>query len=301
MAINIHKKRNMKGYLFIAPYFIVFLLLQFYPILYTLFMSFQRQVTLAHSEFAGLENYRRLFTNPLFYKAIANTWIIWLVNFVPQIIIALLLSVILSEYKVRGKETFRLMYFLPNLVTAASIGVLFSALLDWRTGTLNHMLHSFGFLPDDASLWINWLQSVFFARFTVSFIQWWQYFGVTMIIFMAGLSSISTEFYEAAIIDGANRWQKFRLITLPLLKPTMLYVMVTSVIGGMQIFDIPKVLTNGRGAPQNSLTTMVLYLYNQAFANFNIGYGAAVAYALFLIIFVFSALTYRLINPKETY
>lgn len=299
MAKSVFRNRDNKGYIFIAPYFIVFILLQLFPIVNTLYMSFQKQVSLSETQFVGLEHYARLLTNPLFYKTIGNTWFIWLFNFVPQIALALLLAVILTEFKIKGKDTLRTIYFLPNLVTAASVGVLFAVLLDWRHGTLNHLIHSLGLYPDDKMQWINWFQNRLITRMTVSFVQWWQWFGVTMIIFMAGLSAISTEFYEAAFIDGASRWQKFKLVTLPLLRPTMLYVMVTSLIGGMQIFDIPKVLTNGRGGPDNAITTMVLYLYNQAFTNFNIGYGAAIAYALFFLILFFSVITFNIINPGE--
>ncbi len=285
-------KRGNKGYLFILPYFLAFLVFQLYPIIYTVILSFQRPITLIDMEFAGLENYRRLLTTPIFFRAIGNTWYIWMVNFVPQIVISVFLAVVLSEGRFRGREVLRTLYFLPNLVTAASIGVLFAVLMDWRFGTLNQVLLQLGVLAEP----INWLQMPRVAQGTVSLIQWWQWFGYTTIIFMAGLSAISEDLYEAAYIDGAGRFQVFHLITLPLLRPTMLYVLVTSLIGGLQIFDIPRVLTNGRGAPDNALTTMVLYLYNQAFHFFNVGYAATVALFLFFMILVFSVILYVLLN-----
>ncbi len=288
-------KRENRGYLFILPYFATFLLLQLYPMIYTFVLSLQTPINMFESEFAGLANYRRLFSTPLFYQAIRNTWYIWLVNFIPQIVLALFLGVVLSEGRIRGRETLRTLYFLPNLVTAASIGVLFAVLLDWRFGTLNHVLMDLGFISEP----VNWLGKPLVTQGTVSFIQWWQWFGYTTIIVMAGLTGISEELYEAAYIDGASRFQLFRKVTLPLLRPTMLYITVTSLIGGLQIFDIPRVLTNGRGAPDNALTTMVLYLYNQAFANFNIGYGSAVAYALFVMILVFSVIAFKVINYER--
>lgn len=281
--------RNNKGYLFILPFFITALIFQLYPILYTLGLSLTSPINLFENEFVGLANYERLLTNEVFLKSIFNTWFIWLMNFVPQIIFALLLAVILYEWNLRGKETLRTIYFLPNLVTAASLGVLFSVLLDWQTGSVNHLLLDLGIVREP----VNWLQNRLFTQGTVAFIQWWQWFGYTMIIFMAGLSSVSEDLYEAAHIDGATKLQVFFKITLPLLKPIMLYVFITSLIGGMQMFDIPRVLTNGRGGPDNAITTMVLYLYNQAFKNFNIGYAAAVAYTLFFIILFFSILLFR--------
>ncbi len=287
-------KRSTKGYLFILPYFVAFLVFQLYPIVFTFLLSFQRSVTMIRTEFAGLENYRRLVTTELFLTAIGNTWYIWIVNFIPQILIALFLAVVLSERSTKGRETLRTLYFLPNLVTAASIGVLFAVLMDWRFGTLNMMLMRIGAIQEP----INWLQIPRFAQGTVSAIQWWQWFGYTTIIFMAGLSAINEDLYEAAYIDGAARFQVFRFITLPLLRPTMLYVLITSLIGGLQIFDIPRVLTNGRGAPDNALTTMVLYLYNQAFHFFNTGYAATVALFLFLMILLFSVVIYSILNRE---
>ncbi|GAB6090244.1 carbohydrate ABC transporter permease [Spirochaeta dissipatitropha] len=287
--------RNTKGYLFIMPYFLAFLTFQLYPIISTLWLSFQTPINMFENEFAGWSNYQRLFTTPVFYQSIWNTGYMWTVNFVPQIVIALLLAVILTEYGIRGKEMFRTFFFLPNLVTAASIGVLFAVLMDWRFGTLNMILMRLQIVSEP----INWLTRPLIAQGTVSFIQWWQWFGYTTIIFQAGLTAIDTELYQAAVIDGGSRRQVFQYITLPLMRPTMAYVMVTSLIGGLQIFDIPRVLTNGRGAPDNALTTMVLYLYNQAFRNYNIGYAAAVAYVLFFMILILSVLFFKLIYLEK--
>ncbi|MDA3957313.1 carbohydrate ABC transporter permease [Oceanispirochaeta sp.] len=295
MTRNLFKNRDNKGYLFILPYFLAMLTFQIYPIIYTFFLSFFKPVNLVKSEFVGFGNYARLLTNPLFYTAIGNTWFIWLMNYIPQIVVALALAVILTNTNIKGRQTFRTVYFLPNLVTAASIGVLFAVMLDWRFGALNHALIRIGIFSEP----YEWLQDKMATRIAVSLIQWWQWFGYTMIIFMAGLSAISDELYEAAHIDGASKFQTFYKVTLPLLKPTMLYVMVTSLIGGLQIFDIPRVLTNGRGGPDNALTTMVLYLYNQGFKNFNLGYASALAYALFVMILIFSAISFKFIKPRD--
>ncbi|QEN06361.1 sugar ABC transporter permease [Thiospirochaeta perfilievii] len=268
---------------------------QVYPIIYTFILSMYKPINIVKSEFVGFANFNRVFTNELFYKAIGNTFYIWIMNYIPQIVFALLLGVILTSTKIKGREILRTVYFLPNLVTASSIGVLFAVLLDWRFGTLNHALMKLHIISEP----INYLSKGIIVQGSVSFIQWWQWFGYTMIIMMAGLNAISSELYEAAHIDGASRIQAFFKITLPLLKPTLLYVMITSLIGGLQIFDIPKVLTNGRGAPDNSILTMVLYLYNQAFKNFNLGYAAALAYALFIIILILSAFIFKFLGEKE--
>ena len=287
--------RNTKGYFFILPYFLVMIALQLYPIVFTLGLSFTRPLNMFENEFAGLANYRRLLTNGIFYQSIFNTLWIWLWNYIPQILFAVLLGVILTSYKMRGREFLRTVYFLPNLVTAASIGVLFAVILDWKNGALNQILLNMGILREP----FNWPVKPRVMQGAVSFIQWWQWFGYTMIIMMAGLNAISEELYEAAHIDGANRRQAFFRVTLPLLRPTLLYVMITSLIGGFQIFDIPRVITNGRGAPDNALNTMVLYLFNQAFVNFNVGYAAAVAWVLFFLILTFSILSFRLIRGRD--
>lgn len=291
---SIFRDRNRKGYLFILPYFLVFLLFQLYPIIMTFTLSLSGASGGAETA-PGFTQYQRLIQNPIFYKAIANTWYIWMGNFIPQIIVALFLAVVLTGNNIKGKTALRTIYFLPNLVTAASIGVLFAVMLDWNHGTVNQVLLRWGLIDEP----VYWLGIPLFAQGAVSLIQWWQWFGYTMIIFMAGLSAISTDMYEAAYIDGAKRGQIFWYITLPLLRPTILYVMITSLIGGLQIFDIPKVLTNGRGAPDNALTTMVLYLYNQAFSNYNIPYAAAVAYSLFIMILLFSFLTFKWIGGTK--
>ena len=302
--IQLRMNRDRKGYLFIMPYFIVLILLQLYPIISTALLSFQTSTNPFNPyelQFAGLANYDRLLTRDadgnfsLFYKTIGNTWWIWLWNFVPQIFFAVVLAVILTNRKVRGAVALRTIYFLPNLVTMASIGLLFNVLMDYRYGTLNYMLMDLGILKEP----FYWLIKPKVAQGTVSFIQWWQWFGYTMIIMMAGLSAINDDLYEAANIDGAGNTQVFFRITLPMLRPTMLYVMITSLIGGMQIFDIPKVLTDGRGKPDNALSTMVLYLYNQAFKFNNVGYAAAVAWALFFIILFFSILAFRAIGGRR--
>ena len=297
-------KRDNKGYLFILPYFITLLLLQFYPIISTALLSFQTSTNPFNPyelEWAGLANYDRLLTRDadgnfsLFYRTIGNTWWIWLWNFIPQILFAIVLAVILTSRRIRGAEALRTIYFLPNLVTMASIGLLFNVLMDYRYGTLNYVLMDLGILKEP----FYWLIKPRVAQGTVSFIQWWQWFGYTMIIMMAGLSAISDDLYEAANIDGASGTQTFFRITLPMLRPTMLFVMITSLIGGMQIFDIPRVLTDGRGGPDNALSTMVLYLYNQAYKFNNVGFAASVAWALFFIILFFSILSFRLISGRR--
>jgi multiple sugar transport system permease protein len=172
---------------------------------------------------------------------------------------------------------------------------LFGILLDWQHGSLNMVLMKIGLISDP----INWLAEPVTAQLSVSLILTWMWFGHSFIIVMAGVSGISTDYFEAAHIDGANRWQMFTKVTLPLLKPILLYIMITSLIGGLQLFDLPMLITDGIGSPDGSLNTMVLYLYNQAFKYNNYGYASAVAYGLFLITLIFSAVVFKGMFRKE--
>jgi multiple sugar transport system permease protein len=245
-------------------------------------------------EFVGIDNFKKLAQDAYFFKSIGNTLIMWIASVIPQMIFGLGLAVVLTENRLRGKAFFRWIYYLPNLVTMASVGVLFFFLLDWQSGSINMLLMKIGMIKEP----INWLQSIACTRGAVSFTLWWIWFGYTMIIFMAGIKAIPEELFEAARVDGANKWQVFWKITLPCLRPTMLYQVVTTLIGGMTMFDVPYVLTGGNGAPQASALTMVMYLYNTAFQNYNLGYGAAIGVGLFIMIVAFVVIAFKLMTKK---
>ncbi|TDT67940.1 multiple sugar transport system permease protein [Hypnocyclicus thermotrophus] len=283
------KNKENYGYLFILPFFITFLIFSLFPILYTFFLSFNYYDGLSDMEFAGLAHYKRLITDPFFWTSLYNTCKIWFWNIIPQIGVALFLAGLFTLNKVKGEGFFKAVFYFPNLVTAASIALLFNVLLDWQHGPINQILIALHFIKDP----INFLNIPSYAQNTVSLIQWWMWFGQTTIILLAGMSAIPETYYEAARVDGATKMQIFFKITLPLLKPTMLYVSVTSLIGGMQLFDVPAVLTDGIGAPQNSLMTMIIFLYNQAFRYENFGYASAVAYGIFAIISVLSFIIFK--------
>lgn len=285
------KKLDRYGYVFIAPFWIIFLIFSIYPVALTFYYSFTNYTGSGVAEVVGLANYTRLLTDSYFLEAFVNTWKIWGVNFVLQIGLALLLAMIFSDMriKLKGLSFFRSAFFLPNLITISSVALLFGILLDWQHGSLNMMLLKLGLISEP----INWLNEPTTAQLSVSLILTWMWFGHSFIVVMAGVSGISRDYYEAALIDGANRWQTFISITLPLLKPILLYIMITSLIGGLQLFDLPMLLTDGVGSPDGSLNTMVLYLYNQAFKYNNYGYASAVAYGLFVITLLFSAIVFK--------
>ncbi len=289
------KKRAKWGLIFCLPFILTFLVFQLYPIIYSFYLSLTFQENSRNFVFVGFDNYKDLINDKTFWKSVGNTWKIWLMNFIPQLIFGLVLAILLTQYKIKGAGFFRAVFYLPNLITVASMGVLFLALFDWQTGSVNNALVDLGILKEK----VNWMSSPSFAQGITAFIQWLMWFGYSSILLTAGIASIPEEVIESSVIDGANAWKRLTKITLPLLKPTMLYVMVTSLIGGMQIFDIPMTLTKGSGEPSKSLMTMVLYLYNMAFKNNDLPYGATISYGIFVIIIFFSLIFFKVIYGKE--
>lgn len=280
------------GYLFIAPFFIVFVIFQLYPILYSLYLSFTDWEGYGPPGFTGLANYRHLIHDDLFAKSLSNTLIIWLMSIVPELILALVLALVLNERKIRGKHFFRAVFYFPNIVTPVSIGVLFSLLFDWQTGAVNRVLHGLHIVDHP----INWLGNPLLSQVLVAAVMCWQWFGYNMLLYIAGLQSIPPELYEAARVDGATAVQVARKITIPLLRPVIVFTLITSVIGGMQIFDVPYLL-NGTG-PDNSTLTIVMYLYDSAFKDSHYGYASAIAYVTFVLIAVLSTIVFRFSRPR---
>ena len=289
MAGKLRQRTDLWGYLFILPFFVVFIIFSLYPIIYSFMLSFKTWDGFRPMSDAGIGNWKRLFTDENIFLSLFNTLVIWLVDFIPQIFVALLLAMIFSQMKIRGMKTLRMIYYLPNLITAASMGLLFNLLFDGRNSTFNQILVALGVggAPYD------FFDSAIFTRLISSYILWWMWFGYTTIILMAGISSIDPELYEAAYIDGAGKRQVFMKITMPLIKETMIYLTITSIIGGMQIFDVPANLTNVYGDPQKAILTSSMYIYVQAFKNFSFGYASAASVLQFIIIAVLSFTTLR--------
>lgn len=286
--------RMWYGYMFISPFLIVFAIFGLYPILHTIFLSFQSWDGLSRITFVGIKNYVRLLKDPVFLQSVWNTIRIWAVNFVFLLFTALFLSGVFSLSKVKGMKFFRAVFYLPNLITATSVGLLFNLLFAGKSSVVNNLLVRLGV----SGAPFDFFNSTVFTSSTVSYIQWWMWFGYTTIIIMAGITTIDTQVYESAKVDGATKIQIYRYITLPLIKPTVIYVTITSVIGGMQIFDIPATLTGGSGDPLKSILTVSMYLYNQAFQFHNYGYAAAVSVGLFFIIAFLSALSFKAMQRK---
>ncbi len=296
---------NNTGYVFVLPFCIVFLIFSVYPVLRTLYLSFTNAkiAGIGKVSIVWLDNYIRVVTDKFFWRALGNTVQIWGLNIILQLGLAFLLMIIFSDvkYKMYGLAVFRVVYYLPNLIAATSVAFLFKTLLDWRYGTVNQMINQLYRFFGQSYNPIDWLGSASYAGSTVSIIQTWMWFGNSFIMLMAGVQGISKDYFEAAAIDGANRWTIFGKITLPLLKPIMLYVAITSLIGGLQMFDLPYLMAEKTSAAYTSVQTSVMYLYKFGFeaGTTQTGFASSIAYVLFLIILSISLVQLKVFNRKE--
>ncbi|MEJ2564163.1 MAG: sugar ABC transporter permease [Anaerolineales bacterium] len=276
-------RRNSYVYIFIAPFIIGFLVFGLYPLYNTFALSFTDMTLMnaSSAKYIGLDNFKRLFADNFFMKGVTNTWLLWLLNFIPQIGIALLLSAWFTSarLKIKGVGLWRALFYLPNLLMPATIAALFFSLFQFY-GPVNQAIVQLGFV-DEA---VHFLQKVSVARALVIFIQWWMWFGQTTIIIMAGIAAIPVHLYEAAMVDGATGTQMFRRITMPLLKPILTYVFVTSLVGGMQMFDIPFLLTDQRGGPSSSIMTNNILMYMKfSSSKGHIGAASSVGVLVFIM------------------
>lgn len=290
-------RKNYYGYFFIAPFVIGFLVFGLYPVYNTIALGFTDTTMMkAHGTFIGFKNFERLFADTTFLTAIKNTWALWLMNFVPQLGIAMLLSVWFTStrLKIKGGGFWRMLFYLPNLMMPSAIAALFFSLFSFY-GPVNQFLVRADFLPEA----IDFIRSPAVMRGLVVFIQWWMWFGQTTILLMAAMTSISVAVYEAATIDGASMGQMFRFITLPLIKPVMIYILVTSLVGGMQMFDIPFLLTDGRGSPANSILTNNILMYMKfRSSQGHIGAASSVGVVVFIMTTFVALLIFYLLREK---
>lgn len=259
------------GVIFILPALIGTLIFIVIPVLCSFGLSFASWDLLNPITFAGLENYREIFTEPLFGKILLNTIVFSISTSILGVIIPLILADILNR-KIRGGEFYKTAYFLPFITPMIVIGIVWQWIFDPNIGVLNHILH----------LNINWLYSTEFALPALIIVSVWKLIGYNMIIFLSSLSGISNSLFEAAKIDGANPFQIFKNVTIPMLSPTIFFVVIITAISSFQVFDLIYLMT--QGGPLNSTNVLVYAIYQNAFEFFNIGKASAMAYVLFIII-----------------
>ncbi len=292
-------KQDRTAYLFLVPFVIGFLAFSLYPIYNTFALSFTDTTLMTKTaHFIGIDNFKRLFADEVFLRAVGNTWIIWMANFIPQVGIDLLLSVLFTSLrlKVKAVGVWRAIFFLPNLLMPAAVAALFNALFAYY-GPVNQFMVRAGLLPEA----MRFLENIVVTRGLVAFIQWWTWFGQTIIIVMAGMTSIPIPLYEAAMVDGASAWQMFTRITMPLLKPILIYIFVTSLVGGMQMFDIPFLLTDGRGSPQSAIQTNNILMYMKfASSKGHIGAASSVGVLIFIMTCVCALGIFYFLRDRDT-
>ena len=284
---------NKWGYIFLVPFIVVYVIFQLIPLFSTIYNSFFENymsgLTQVGPNFVGLQNYIKLFEGGDIWIYAKNTMILWIMCFVPQIFLSLLLGAWFSDVrlKLKGSRFFKTVIYLPNLIMASAFSMLFFTLFA-ESGPINSLLIQMGFITEP----YKFLSNVGSTRGLIAFMNCLMWFGNTTILLMAGMMGIDTSLFEAAEVDGATSTQVFFRITLPLLRPILVYVLITSLIGGLQLFDVPQILTNGTGNPVRSTMTLIMFLNNHLYSK-NYGMAGAVSVVLFIITGILSIVVFK--------
>ena len=274
-------KQNYAAWVFLLPALIGTFVFIIIPVICSFGLSFTKWDLLSPIQFVGLENYKLIFTEKLFYKILTNTVVFAVSTSFFGVIIPLILAVILNS-KIRGSEFFKTAYFLPFITPMIVIGVVWQWIFDPNIGILNNLLH----------LNINWLYDEHFAMPALIIVSVWKLIGYNMIIFLSSLSAINQSLFEAAKIDGASPVQTFLHVTIPLLSPTIFFVVIITAISSFQVFDLIYLMT--QGGPLDSTNVLVYAIYKNAFEYFTVGKASAIAYVLFAIILVLTLIQWSL-------
>lgn len=289
------------GYLFSLPFILAYLIFSLYPTIYTAILGFTDCEGIGNTEWNILEgdvfaNFKWVLQNELFKKTIKNTIVIWILNFIPQITMALILTAWFTSRRneLKGKGAFKVIFYMPNIITAASVAMLFFTLFQYPAGPVNDLLTRFNILDKP----YNFHADTTASQLVVAFIQFLTWYGNTMIVLISGILGISPDIYEAAEIDGSNGWQTFWQITVPNLKTVLLYTLITSLVGGLNMYDIPKLFN--QGGPDNATLTTSVFIYNQAFSGkYLYNRAAAASMILFVIIAALSAVLFWIMRDKD--
>jgi multiple sugar transport system permease protein len=289
------------GYIFSIPFILAFLVFSLYPILYTLLIGFTDLKGLMTTEIHVLwkepfKNFVTVLKSNLFRKSFTNTVVIWIMNFIPQMGLALLLTAWFTDRrsKVKGQGLFKILFYMPNIITAATVAILFSQIFGYPSGPVNATLIKLGLSEKGIDFRLTPMR----LKGVVAFIQFWQWYGYTMVMLISGVIGINPEIFEAADLDGANRVQTFFLITLPCIRTIMLYVLVTSLIGGLNMFDIPSLYAQDKG--DNGGYTVNMYIKDQAFAGaYRYNTAAAASVIMFIVIVLLSLVLFYIMRDKD--
>lgn len=292
-------KYNRWGYIFLIPFVVTYLVFQLIPLLTTIYNSFfecyRSGLTQIGPNFVGLANYKEILMNEELWTYTKNTLIMWIMGFIPQILLSLLLGAWFSDpsLRLKGQRFFKTVIYLPNLIMASAFAMLFFTLFS-DGGPVNDLLMQFGIFSEP----YKFLSNVWSTRGLVALMNLIMWFGNTTILLMAGMMGIDTALFEAAQVDGATSTQIFFKITLPLLRPILVYTLITSLIGGLQMFDVPQILTNGTGNPVRSSMTLIMYLNKHLYSK-NYGLGGALSVILFIVTGILSLIVYKMTVKED--
>lgn len=284
------KKDMISGYLYIAPFFIIFALIGLYPALFSIYLAFQKWNGLSPMTFNGLANFELVLTDPLFWKSVYNTIVMGIMGTAPQLIVGLILAYLLNLAFLKFKGFFRVTIFMPYLTSMVAVALIFSVLFsNHESSFANYILTNwFGLDP------IAWAASEWGTKIAISLMVFWRWVGYNTIIYLAGIQSIPNDLYEAATVDGANKFQQLRYITIPMMKPFIILTVFTSTVGAMQLFSEPTVFLGADAFTRDEAMTIVMYLYRDAFRLQSFGTASATAIILLIIITIFAVINLRL-------
>lgn len=284
------KRQWPTALLFLSPTLVIVTTFVVFPILFSFYLSFHEwNMFGSERSFVGMDNYARMFSDREFWLVFRHTAFYTLGTVPLNMALALVVAFALNK-KLRGKKWLRAAFFTPVVISSVAAAVIWRWVFDPNLGLANHMLSLLGMSP------VNWMNDAGAAMFSLIIVGVWKTFGINVVLYAAGLAGIPEHYYEAAEIDGAGGWTRFWRITLPLLSPTTLFILVLSVIGSFQVFDLVYVLTYG--GPLGSTKVIVFYLYEHAFRFFNMGYASAVAYALFAVLLVLTLAQIRFFRDQ---
>jgi cellobiose transport system permease protein len=282
---------RLSPYAYVAPFFVIFGVFGLFPFAFTFYVALFDWNPIGDQVFIGADNFTRMFADPRFWNATGNTVSIWALSTVPQLLLALVLAHVLNHARLRFALFFRMAVLVPYVTSVAATAIVFAQLFDRDYGLLNWVLGLVGIEP------VDFVQSTWGSHVLIATMVTWRWFGYTTLLYLASLQSVPRAVFEAAAMDGAGPWQRFRHITVPSLRPVIIFTVVTSTIGGLQIFTEPLLIASGAPLTCGAVRqcqTLTLFLYEQGFGQFEFGYGSAIGVALFVMVVVIAAINYLL-------
>lgn len=295
MATNSKKllrSERRSGYLYTSPFFIIFAVFGMFPIVYTFWVGFHKWDPFSEPTWVGLDNFVLLLGDDRLWIAIRNTISIWLLSSVPQILIALWLAWVLNHARIKGNTFWRSVVLIPNITSVVAVAVVFGQLFGREYGMINWLLTVLGFQP------IDWVNGTLSSHILIAFMVIWRWTGYNALIYLAAMQAVPDDLYEAAELDGASRFRQFISVTIPQIRPTIIFTVIVSTIGGLQIFAEPLIL-DGQGyggGVSRQFSTVTLFMFEQGFSRFEYGYASAIAILLTIIIISFAIANFLIVK-----